>query len=452
MGTSGAIPPPPPVDDDESGFLEFLNTAGIADATPSSPTNGMTPPTGGSDEAALAAAANAPHYDDVSNGPNASSVQRRVSFKDHVSRASGDAPDKRRNSLADSVASEDNMSKDDNVSNDTSNVSRRHSESSASSKRRGSDMSMHGVWSKLLTRKSEVWDDGISDMDDSDDDTAPSCWHAFKHSANQTSRWFRATMKTAFSSKQVAAPCLLLFLVLAAVGCLIVWGFDTAATNSRKNEAIAIAEQTDLFFVRTLEKAFVPLFTIAQFVHEVELFHEFDLAVGDRCDPNTTDCGDSASAPVMTGMEQTHRNLTGLFQTEYGNSTLSKFDSIAKGIKENSGLGKSLVAIQLAPKAVVSLIYPLVNCEDFDDGYCMNNTGAWGHDLLNDPSRTAIASKTVPADGVVTAGPLKLIQGEDTFIARLPINMDKEEGHSMVVDGVEYPCWGFAVVSLHRTW
>jgi hypothetical protein len=88
---------------------------------------------------------------------------------------------------------------------------------------------------------------------------------------------------------------------------------------------------------------------------------------------------------------------------------MTRFEHIARGIKENSGLGKSLVTIQLAPKVVMSLIYLMVNCEDFSDGYCMDNTGVWGHDLLNDPNRTMIASKTVPADGVVTAGPLKLL-------------------------------------------
>jgi hypothetical protein len=110
-----------------------------------------------------------------------------------------------------------------------------------------------------------------------------------------------------------------------------------------------------------------------------------------------------------------------------------------------------LVNIQLAPASVVCLLHPLVNTEDFEDGIVMNNTGAVGHDLLNDPNRVAIARATVPADGVVIAGPLTLIQGDvpvvqEAFIARLAINM---EGYSISLDGVDYPCWGFAVILLN---
>ena len=454
MGSVSDPPPPLPSvasDDDDSGFEDFLQVAGMSEPH-SSPPAEQNRAGGGGDSMDNEAS------DDEASLARALAVEkRRVSWKPDLGAPSKPADasalylsltdaetQQRRDSLADSVVS---FSSEDNTKASTQSE-RRGSECSVASRRSSSfGTSMDGVWGKLMNRKSEIWDDDISDMYDFDDDAVPTSWQTVKHKASQTSRWLRATLKTAFSSKQVAVPCLLLFALLVGTGFLITWGFDTAATNARKDRAVSIARSTDLFFVRVLENAFVPLFTISQFVHEVELFETFDSVVGERCDPNATDCSDSTSAPVLTGKEQTHRNVTGIFETESGSATLTRFEQIARGIKENSGLGKSLVSIQLAPKGVVSLFYPMVNCEDFSDGYCLNNTGAWGHDLLNDPNRTAIASKTVPADGVVTAGPLKLIQGEDTVIARLPINFDEGTGHSMVVDGVDYPCWGFAVVS-----
>jgi hypothetical protein len=43
-----------------------------------------------------------------------------------------------------------------------------------------------------------------------------------------------------------------------------------------------------------------------------------------------------------------------------------------------------------------SLISDPTRQSQINNGYCLNNTGAWGHDLLNDPNCTVIASKTSP--------------------------------------------------------
>ena len=64
-----------------------------------------------------------------------------------------------------------------------------------------------------------------------------------------------------------------------------------------------------------------------------------------------------------------------------------------------------------------------------------------GHDLLNDPKRAVIAVATVPAKGVVIAGPLKLVQSnvpvlQGAIIARLAINMNGGRGRGLV--GGEY--------------
>eukprot|EP00804_Cyclotella_cryptica_P012592 CCRYP_014729-RA/>CCRYP_014729-RA protein AED:0.42 eAED:0.42 QI:0/-1/0/1/-1/1/1/0/528 len=156
-------------------------------------------------------------------------------------------------------------------------------------------------------------------------------------------------------------------------------------------------------------------------------------------------CTRSDSAPVKEGNETTHRDLTNLFNTEYGLMIQNKFERISSRIKADSGLGKALVNLQLAPKGVVSLIYPMIDCEDFDNRWCFNNTGALGHDLLNDPETYASAEATVQSDGVITDGPLQFYQNRDTFIARLAINIDGGD-HSIVVDDVDHPCWGFAIV------
>eukprot|EP00574_Skeletonema_japonicum_P000949 CAMPEP_0201739046 /NCGR_PEP_ID=MMETSP0593-20130828/45567_1 /ASSEMBLY_ACC=CAM_ASM_000672 /TAXON_ID=267983 /ORGANISM="Skeletonema japonicum, Strain CCMP2506" /LENGTH=796 /DNA_ID=CAMNT_0048233283 /DNA_START=2246 /DNA_END=4636 /DNA_ORIENTATION=+ len=341
------------------------------------------------------------------------------------------------------------------VTSSTQNSSTQNTKSTTQSRssRRSSSMSMGGIWGDF-TRRNSVWEmDSLVSMDE---DERFSCKECFLGQLASAGRWFRSTLTAAFSKPSILVPLLLLYVVLVVCGMLIVYGFDNATAESRKQTAISVAEQTDLFFVRVLENAFLPLFTMSMFVQELPVFHDLDLMVGDRCDAkdDPLNCTESTSAPTMPGKEDTHRDLAGLFNSTEGQIIRSKFDTIASGIKENSGLGKALVNVQLAPKGVISMLYPVVNCDDFvgnprvEEGYCMNNTGAWGHDLLNDPGRVNIARATVPADGVVTAGPLNLIQGGETFIARLPINMDPNEGHTMVVDNVTYPCWGFVVVLL----
>jgi hypothetical protein len=64
-------------------------------------------------------------------------------------------------------------------------------------------------------------------------------------------------------------------------GILIIGSFESMASNSRKQEASFVAEQADQFFVCTLERAFVTLFSIAQFVRELYNLHWLDAESGD---------------------------------------------------------------------------------------------------------------------------------------------------------------------------
>jgi len=307
------------------------------------------------------------------------------------------------------------------------------------------------IWNRL-SKIDDIWEVG-SDLSD-DDWEQRKCHRVFcrvlctcmKDEVSHFCRWLLRTMKIALTTPKILISSLLAFAILSIAGILFLYSFNIAEEESRKEAAKLVAIQTDVWFARVLESAFVPLFTMAQFVNELSEFHSMPFLIGDRCNSTEQDCSNSTAAPILNG-KPTHRNLTGIFPENLE----ERFQDIASHIKERSGLGKALVNIQLAPKAVVSMFYPMVNCEDFEGDVCLNNTGALGHDLLNDPNRVDIARATVPAKYVVTAGPLKLVQGghpvvEDAFIARLPINL---ANHSLVVDGIDYSCWGFAVVLLN---
>ncbi|KAJ1491274.1 nucleotide cyclase [Baffinella frigidus] len=92
------------------------------------------------------------------------------------------------------------------------------------------------------------------------------------------------------------------------------------------------------------------------------------------------------------------------------------------------------MAIQLLPKAVVSLIHPMKETKVLRNGNVItqDNSGAMGLDLLHHPNRVAVA-ETV--DLSVKA-----------LLASLAINI---EGESMDVGDVVYECWGMTTVIIN---
>jgi signal transduction histidine kinase len=111
-----------------------------------------------------------------------------------------------------------------------------------------------------------------------------------------------------------------------------------------------------------------------------------------------------------------------------------------------------LVNVQLAPAGVICLLHPMNNTQDFEEGMYLDNTGAWGLDLLNDPVMRYIALDSIDEENVVVAGPQPLVQCPkcgNFFIARLPI---VDPRHEIIgLDGVPYPRWGFATALIDWT-
>jgi hypothetical protein len=233
-----------------------------------------------------------------------------------------------------------------------------------------------------------------------------------------------------------------LMLALCGAGVATIMTFQDAAEQEARAEAELIAIRSGEWFSDQLDQAILPLFSLSQFVHEIDLFEDLAGEIGPAFQPG--------SLPFLPGDPLTHRNVSTVCEQP---DLVRKFNDISASLKANAGMEGVLVNLQLAPEAVVCLAYPLNNTEDFSDGIFMDNTGAIGHDLLTDPKRAFIARATIPSDKLVIAGPLTLRQCEDchptvekAFIARLPIT---SETHTMQVDGESYFKWGFAVALIN---
>lgn len=239
----------------------------------------------------------------------------------------------------------------------------------------------------------------------------------------------------------------LVFAVLCGASVSIYTVFSNASEKRDRDGALQLADETGSWFADQLERALlVPIFSLAQFATELEIFRTLPDQIGPA--------GANGSLPYLPptgpGQPYTHRNVTGVCDDP---SLMSRFNEIAAAIKHNAKMEGVLVNLQLAPEAVVCLLYPLNNTEDFPSGVFMDNTGARGLDLLSDPDSKYIAGSTLKQDEVVIAGPLSLRQCkncdatvEKAFIARLPIEVPY---HQIAVDGVPYNRWGFATALIN---
>ena len=237
---------------------------------------------------------------------------------------------------------------------------------------------------------------------------------------------------------------LLIFVALSVSGVTVVWMHFDTQHETRVEEALTVASETGKRFSDFLDHSMTPLFSLAQFVHELDEFRELPERIG----PWKGD----GSLPMKTN-SSSHRNITGVCDDPH---LTKRFHNIAGSIKKNAKqLQGVLVNLQLVPEAVVCLLHPVVNTEDFPPGKALNNTGAIGHDLIADERRRFHAEESLREGELVTVGPIQLVQCqgcdpivEQAFIARLPIVL---EGHDIIAhDGsVLKKRWGFAVALIN---
>mmetsp|Transcript_31443 Transcript_31443/g.71942 ORF Transcript_31443/g.71942 Transcript_31443/m.71942 type:complete len:348 (-) Transcript_31443:1194-2237(-) len=280
------------------------------------------------------------------------------------------------------------------------------------------------LWTSLSVKNDIDWN-----CDDPEEIQYLTFWSSFRSS-------MISKIRTCIDKPTIPLKAVALFLLLTSSLLIILHRAARTQERLEITETRKLAGDVASWFSGELEKAIMPLFTLSQFVQHLSIFEELGRKIGPR--------GRPMSAPPLLTRNITHRNITGVVSEEATN----EFEAIAAKIKKDSILGSTLLNLQLAPHAVVSMIHPLINRDENDASVILDNRGAIGHDLLNDPNRAKIARETVPAPGVVIAGPLALIQSngtgvEDALIARLAIHM---ANNSLIVDEVDYECWGFVVI------
>jgi signal transduction histidine kinase len=227
----------------------------------------------------------------------------------------------------------------------------------------------------------------------------------------------------------VAAALVLLVLSGSAVAINLV--LHRSALEQVRNDAMAVAEDTGRIFAKELDLAILPLFSLAMFSTEFEMFSRLHDQIGPANGPQ--------SLPFLNATSY-NRNITGVCDNP---DVTDRFGDIAAQIISNANMDGVLHNIQLAPYGVICLIHPLINTPPNGN---FNNTSVRGLDLLNDPSQRYLARQTLTADPakVTIVGPRVLHQCPDCglyFIVRLPIVSDE---HTVVIDGVTYHRWGFA--------
>ena len=183
------------------------------------------------------------------------------------------------------------------------------------------------------------------------------------------------------------------------------------------------------------------MFSIAQFASELEIFHDLPSQIGPA--------GNPGARPLNAAY---YRNVTGICDDP---TLIQRYNEIADTIKTNSNMHGILINIQLDPRGVICLAYPLVNSEDFQNGIVLNSTGVIGLDLINNPVYRYIAERTIESNNVVVQGPITLRQCADmkcdptvsmAFVARISIASKVDV---IEVNGIPYNKWGFAAVLIN---
>ena len=96
-------------------------------------------------------------------------------------------------------------------------------------------------------------------------------------------RWVSVLKRT----PSLLLPPILVLIVILASGLVVAFTLDTAYHEAEENKALSLAEETGQQFAHLLDQALLPLFSLAQFVSEVDAFSRLNELIGPSGEPGS---------------------------------------------------------------------------------------------------------------------------------------------------------------------
>ena len=243
---------------------------------------------------------------------------------------------------------------------------------------------------------------------------------------------------------QLLVVCAIIFAALSGAGVAVCVVIGRTKSSEIDDFLYELAEDTGKAFSNELDRALLPLFSMAQFATEIDVFADLPNQIGQGGEP-----GSLPYLPQLEGdlsMSLLKRNVTGVCDNP---ELIHRFSNIASNIEDNTGFADQIQSLQFSPYGVICLAYPYNNT-DFSGGSRFNNSKVIGVDLLNDQANKYIAiNSTTNAEAKVSISGPKLVPQCEVcglyIIARLPVVTDQV---TAFVNGTGYYRWGFVTLLL----
>ena len=245
---------------------------------------------------------------------------------------------------------------------------------------------------------------------------------------------------------QMLIVCAFIFVVLTSAGIAVCVVVGRTKTNSVDDAVYEIAEDTGKAFSNELDLALLPLFSMAQFATEIDIFSDLPNRIGAGGAPGSLPFLPQVEGELSTSLLK--RNVTGVCDDPH---LIERFNTIVSTIESSTGFEDQIQTLQFSPYGVICLAYPYNNTEDVPKGKGLDNSKAIGLDLLNDQTQKFIAINSITDDDIKVSisGPRLIPQCPTCglyIIARLPVLTNDL---LIFVNDSWYNRWGFVTLLIH---